>query len=68
MKNLQNLLKNKCPICSDDLCWDKESELLICDCGFFMDESDYNYEMEQLHAQEYHIPDTDENLTGLNNL
>lgn len=66
--NIENLRKNKCPNCNDDLFWDKYEELLKCSCGVYMNENQFKDYMDDILAGDYHIPDYDDNLRGLNNL
>lgn len=66
--NIENLRKNKCPKCNDDLFWDKYEELLKCSCGVYLNENQFKDYMDDILAGDYHIPDYDDNLRGLNNL
>lgn len=66
--NIENLRKNKCPNCNDDLFWDKYEELLKCSCGVYLNENQFKDYMDDILAGDYHIPDYDDNLRGLNNL
>lgn len=68
MINKQALLKCKCPICSDDLQFDKDTDYFLCDCGYVIEKSDWEFECEKLREQEYKFPDVDDNLKALNNL
>jgi tRNA(Ile2) C34 agmatinyltransferase TiaS len=64
---LENLLRNCCPKCGDELNWDKDSQLLFCDCGVRMSEDDFKEAINKVHKGDYHIPTPDENLSALNN-
>lgn len=66
--NIENLKKNKCPKCNDDLFWDKYEELLKCSCGVYLDENQFKDYMDDIFENEYHIKDENENLYLLNNL
>lgn len=47
-----NLKQNKCPKCNDYLMWNKDEELLMCDCGFFIDEEEYTARLKSLDMLE----------------
>lgn len=65
------LRRGMCPNCKDKLIWDKEDEMYKCECGFNVDESDYDYYCSIAEIQQddydYH-QDVDSNLSELNNL
>ena len=66
--NIENLKQDKCPECNEDLDWDSEIKMLVCSCGFKLSEEDFKDFMDEILDREYKVPNTEENLSRLNNL
>lgn len=64
--------RGMCPDCQDNLIFNKEDEYYNCECGFVLEESDFDYYCSlaelQDNKEDYHIPDEEENMSALNNL
>ncbi len=63
--------KNICPFCNEYIPYIEDIDGYYCkNCKKMIDDTnvDYLQSLEEANANEYHIPTTDENLKGLNNL